>query len=147
MHLPPTRVTSCSWSSGWTTKPSTPSHRSEYKNTNILMAWQLCHHPMLCMIAKSIFVDNIVFRKLFSNQTSTFNCLLDLYFDPDFNNHLQNSLWLKDIFLTANKMLFTGTVQCHGLLGSYKVMETLRNWETEFVCVGYIERTSAGNTK
>jgi hypothetical protein len=28
----------------------------------------------------------------------------------------------------------------------HKIIETLRNWGTESVCVGYIERTSVDNT-
>jgi hypothetical protein len=31
--------------------------------------------------------------------------------------------------------------------GVDKIMETLQNWGIEYICVGYIERTSAGNTE
>jgi hypothetical protein len=31
--------------------------------------------------------------------------------------------------------------------GTNKIMEPLRNWGIEFVCIGYIERTSVGNTE
>jgi hypothetical protein len=34
-----------------------------------------------------------------------------------------------------------------GHIGVDKMMEMLRNWQTEVVCVGYIQRTSVGNTE
>jgi hypothetical protein len=34
-----------------------------------------------------------------------------------------------------------------GVLGVDKIMETLRNWGIQFVCVGYIKSTSVGNTE